>query len=724
MPSPPVAFQENGSGRRVGFLANGRPSKPVDLFVSPADRVMTPGQSVSLSAIVMDSYGNEATDPQIEWRSSDRSVAQVNDQGQVSAQSTGYAQISAKSGALEASANIAVVSITAGALHKVIGDGQTGTVGQPLPEPPTILALNGDGEPVREVELRWTVRRGGGGVSSATALTDEDGRASVNWTLGEATGTQILDVTADGLPSVSFEAQASHPVASIAISPTASELTPGGSAQLTATARDQFGNIVENVRFDWSSSSTAVATISSTGLLRGVAVGNATITARANGLSVEHRTSVAAVREQSRDLVRTSGAGQSGRVGRTLPTRPTVRIVDGSGNGVSGVEVEWYVLKGNGSLSSTRTTTDGSGSSSVAWTLGERAGAQEIAATVANLGSVSFEAEALVGPTARVEVWPGSSSVTEGESLQLSVRAWDEFGNRVSNPSVSWSSNANGIARVTQGGRIDAVAPGATTIRASSGSASDRHEIRVLAELQGPSGEFNEPAGFEPVIVEEWESFDKYDWWHTETNRGSTRIVNGRLVWTFPEGKQGGSVPGAKVTQGSLFFGPYAYQRDEGVTLSSNFHGHSSGVNKFRYFPREDGQHGDNIIGFFGADDTELTIGVNTQWAGPHNSGRLRWNSEANLASPTRAQARVVRGRPHTVETLIYVGTPGNADGWLKLWLNGVLILHVEDLGMTPSDQGPRIRGAHYAPVWGGVGDVVPATQTLSVERSYISTKR
>jgi uncharacterized protein YjdB len=482
--------------------------------------------------------------------------------------------------------------------------------------------------------------------------------------------------------------------------------------------------VVENVRFEWSSSSTAVATISSTGLLRAVAVGNATITARAEGLSATHRATVTAVRQEPRDLIRSRGSGQTARVGQTLPTWPAVRVVDQNGNGVAGVGVSWQVVTGGGKVSSATTTTDGNGSSSVSWTLGQRAGPQELAASVANLGSVSFAAEALTGPVATLEIWPRSSSLTEGKSLQLSVNARDQYGNPVSDPNVTWSSNSTGIARVTQSGRVDAVAPGSTTIRASAGSATARHGITVLAELSTPRGEFNEPDGFEPVIVEEWESFDKYNWWHTPTNEGTTEIVDGRVVWTYPAGKVGGSVPGAKVEQESVYHGPYSYHRSEGVTISRNFHGHQSSVNKWRYFPNASGRHSGTYIGFFGTNDGELTIGVNAHWAGPNYDRRLRWGSPENLASPTREQARFTRGEPHTIETLIYVGTPGNADGWLKLWLDGVLILHVEDLGMTPSDLEPKIRGVHIAPVWGGIGDVVPETQTLSVERIYVSTKR
>lgn len=727
--APPTGAQTTGnnggggSARATGFVANGKPAKPIDLSISPTDHVLSPGQSVSLNAEVMDSYGNPVSDPNIQWRSSNRSVATVDDQGTVTSAGAGYARITAKSGPLEGYANIAVVSISAGALHKIRGDEQFGTVGEALPVRPTIQALNGSGDPVEGVEVRWSVRRGGGSVSAATGVTDASGEVSVDWTMGGTSENQILDVAADGLPTVSFEATAAYPVTSIAISPTESELSPGGSAQLTATARDQFGSVVENVRFDWSSSSTAVATISSTGLLRAVAVGNATITARAEGLSVTHRATVTAVQEEARDLIRSNGSGQTARVGQTLPTWPAVRVVDRNGNGVAGVGVSWQVVTGRGQVSSANTTTDGNGSSSVSWTLGERAGPQELAATVANVGSVSFDAEALAGPIATLEVWPGSSSLTEGESLQLSVNARDQYGNPIADPSVSWSSNSTGIARVTQSGRIDAVAPGSTTIRASAGNASDQHQVTVLAELPTPTGEFNEPDGFEPVIVEEWNSFDKYDWWHTPTNEGTTEIVNGRLVWTYPEGKKGGSVPGAKVEQESLRHGPYQYHRDEGVTISSNFHGHQSGVNKFRYFPNDRGD-ARSPVGFYGSNDSELTIGVNSAWFGPNYDKRLRWNSPENLASPTREQARFTRGVPHTVETLVYVGTPGNADGWLKLWLDGVLILHIEDLGMTPSGLRPLLRGVHIAPVWGGIGDIVPATQTLTVERTYVSTNR
>jgi hypothetical protein len=58
----------------------------------------------------------------------------------------------------------------------------------------------------------------------------------------------------------------------------------GRSAQLTAVARAQSGGMVD-ATFRWTSSNPAVAAVSTGGLVQGVAVGNATISAEADGKS-------------------------------------------------------------------------------------------------------------------------------------------------------------------------------------------------------------------------------------------------------------------------------------------------------------------------------------------------------------------------------------------------------------------------------------------------------
>jgi len=72
-------------------------------------------------------------------------------------------------------------------------------------------------------------------------------------------------------------------VASIAVAPSPGTLLVGSTAQLTATTKDSAGSVLTGRAVTWASSNPAVATVSATGLVTGVAVGSATIMATAEG---------------------------------------------------------------------------------------------------------------------------------------------------------------------------------------------------------------------------------------------------------------------------------------------------------------------------------------------------------------------------------------------------------------------------------------------------------
>jgi trimeric autotransporter adhesin len=72
-------------------------------------------------------------------------------------------------------------------------------------------------------------------------------------------------------------------VASVSVSAPTTAILVGATATLTATPKDATGNAVSGATVTWSSSSDAIATVSSTGTVTGVAPGTATITATSNG---------------------------------------------------------------------------------------------------------------------------------------------------------------------------------------------------------------------------------------------------------------------------------------------------------------------------------------------------------------------------------------------------------------------------------------------------------
>jgi acid phosphatase len=104
--------------------------------------------------------------------------------------------------------------------------------------------------------------------------------------------------------SASVTVACAIPVATVTVSPASVSLQIGQSSQLTATPKDANGNPLTGRAITWSSSNTAIATVSGSGLVTGVAAGGpATITATSEG-----RSGSAAV------TVTTASAGRFGHV--------------------------------------------------------------------------------------------------------------------------------------------------------------------------------------------------------------------------------------------------------------------------------------------------------------------------------------------------------------------------------------------------------------------------
>jgi plastocyanin len=75
------------------------------------------------------------------------------------------------------------------------GDQQTGPAGEALGDPLRVL-ITRDGEPVEGVDVGWSV--GQGGSLGDEQVSDEEGIASVVWTLGPDVGEQEATATVEG----------------------------------------------------------------------------------------------------------------------------------------------------------------------------------------------------------------------------------------------------------------------------------------------------------------------------------------------------------------------------------------------------------------------------------------------------------------------------------------------------------------------------------------------
>ena len=117
-------------------------------------------------------------------------------------------------------------------------------VGAMLPIPLTIRVADEQDRNVRGAIVAWSASTGT--LSAPASLTDENGLASVNWTLGTASGTQVTTATVSGVPPVTFSEHAvAGPLTQILLSrDTVRLLGVGDSFRLIARPVDAYGNTV------------------------------------------------------------------------------------------------------------------------------------------------------------------------------------------------------------------------------------------------------------------------------------------------------------------------------------------------------------------------------------------------------------------------------------------------------------------------------------------------
>jgi len=124
-----------------------------------------------------------------------------------------------------------------------------------------------------------TGRTVGWSTSSATVASV----STSGLVVGVAPGSATITATVDGKTGTRNVTVVPPPVATVAITATSTTIQAGATAQLTAVTLDANSNVLTGRSLVWATSDAAIATVSQTGQVAGVAEGVATITATAEG---------------------------------------------------------------------------------------------------------------------------------------------------------------------------------------------------------------------------------------------------------------------------------------------------------------------------------------------------------------------------------------------------------------------------------------------------------
>ena len=323
------------------------------------------------------------------------------------------------------------------------------------------------------VQLAAVVKDAGGTVLSGRITTWASSAPSVAYVnstglvTGAAAGSATITATSEGTNGSSTVTVTSPPapVASVAVTPASASVLVGQTVQLTATPRDANGSALGGRAVAWSSSNNAIASVSSAGLVRGVAAGSTTIMATSEGQSGSSSITVTSAPVPVAS-VQVTPASASLLVGRTVALTATPK--DAGGNALSGRTVTWTTNNANVATVST----SGLVTAKVA------GGATISATSEGQSGGASITVQ--LAPVASVTVSPDATSVAVGGTYQFVAILKDAAGNQLSGRTVAWSSSITAVATVSSSGLARGVATGITTISALSEGITGTAALTVL----------------------------------------------------------------------------------------------------------------------------------------------------------------------------------------------------------------------------------------------------
>jgi uncharacterized protein YjdB len=268
------------------------PPAPVpvaSIVVIPTSATVQAGGTLAFAATARDATGNVLADRDIAWSSADSVVATVDGTGLAKGVREGSTLVIASSEGVNGSASLSVTALPASPPAPVAS----------IAVLPSVSSLHVGGK----VQLSATLRDAEGNLLSNRPViwTSANPAVAIVSATGEVTGVAaggpvaIIAMSEDRSASAQVTVTA-VPVASVTVTPPTGSVSIGATLQLSAVLRDNAGSILAGRPIAWTSTNPTVASVSTTGLVRGIVAGGpVTITAMSEGRSGTAQVTVTAL---------------------------------------------------------------------------------------------------------------------------------------------------------------------------------------------------------------------------------------------------------------------------------------------------------------------------------------------------------------------------------------------------------------------------------------------
>lgn len=251
----------------------------------------------------------------------------------------------------------------------------------------------------------------------------------------------LLSVGCGGNPTPDLTKPAPPSLSSITLTPQAASVQVGVAQQFTAAPKDQYGNSMAGSSLRFASSNPEIATITTTGLATGIAVGTSTITVASDGISASALLTVTAppnftLSVAPSTLIVTQGSSIPG----TITVNPTggftssvSLVASGLPSGVTASFTSTSATTSILTLTASSTATTGATTVVITGTSG---------ALTPQTATIDLEVAQPPPVLTKISVSPASASIQIGSQQRFTAQGFDQYNKPMRGIAFTWATTA------------------------------------------------------------------------------------------------------------------------------------------------------------------------------------------------------------------------------------------------------------------------------------------